>query len=127
MILDNMDPNIYLECLETVVDGCFASGSGKLTQSGYWEVFEILISCAKSKKRFLPHEPSVILILCKLVELTSTWIIEPEGDEISRGMTDYLSTVLSRLARNLPKAKTVDEFMTISNCMEIILREKVLF
>lgn len=58
--------------------------------------------------------------------LTFIYILEPEDEESSQGMIACLSTVFSKMARKLPRAKTLDEFFSISDCMDIILREKVI-
>lgn len=61
-----------------------------------------------------------------LSRLTYIWIPEPKEDGLSKRMIVCLSMVLSKLAQNLPKARTDKEFVAILDCIYTILHEKVI-
>lgn len=130
MVSDDICPDIYLECLERVVEGCCASGTEGFVQPAYWGVLRVLVNCAKSMSHYL--QLWSIYYLCPKYSafvtglgLTFIYILEPEDEESSQDMIACLSTAFSKMARKLPRAKTLDEFFSISDCMDIILREKV--
>lgn len=52
MVSGDICPDIYMECLERVVEGCCASEIEGFVQPAYWEVLRVLVNCAKSMSHY---------------------------------------------------------------------------
>lgn len=47
MVSISLDPEVYLDCMEVVIEGCFSLG--ETTAPAYWEILKVLINGAKSE------------------------------------------------------------------------------
>ncbi|KAL7275168.1 hypothetical protein RUND412_001908 [Rhizina undulata] len=84
----------YREVVEKAVESCFPVN--KNVGRGYWEVLKVLVANVE----------------------------KPEDEDTARQLGDFMSTVYSNLAMNLPRTVTESGFLAVADCMDIMLREK---